>query len=170
MDIWILQLPVFHLAAFIASIGKHWQSNNNLSEITWEQVRYVDPSISLFHRCILLWRFKTCVSTFSYFIAFTLRAQLNCIKLGSQSSPSWQWVMTIKLGSASMVMTKFTGTINHLPAARSLIPHRLEREEGAGRFKNQQLLPPFIKIMREKHEVCLHAVIWRHNVYVTEIH
>lgn len=167
MDIWILQLLVFHLAAFIASIGKHWQSNNNPSEITWEQVLYVDPTLSLFHMRTLLWQFKTCVHTFSYSIASTLRALLNCIKLGSQSSPSWQWVMAIKLGSASMVMTKFTGTINHLQAARSLILHRIEREEGAGQFKNQQLqllssgAPTFSEVMREKQGVCLHALMWR---------
>lgn len=132
----------------------------------------------------LLWRIKTRVRTFSYSIAFTLRAQLNCIKLGSQSSPSWQWVMTIKLESASMVMTKFTGTINHLPAARSLIPYRMESEEGAGQVKNQQLLPLstgvqlsarlWDKSTRFVDMLWYGGYTWRSrmllNVYGTEIH
>lgn len=40
-----------------------------------------------------------------------------------------------------MVMDTFTGTINHLSTASSLVPHRMEGKEGAGQHKNKQLLP-----------------------------
>lgn len=92
------------------------------------------PTCRFFH--IPFWK---CV--FSYCTTFTLRAQLNCIKLGAWSRPSWQWVMGIKAGSAYMVMATFTGTINHLSTASSLIPHRMEGKERAGQVKNKQLLP-----------------------------
>ena len=40
-----------------------------------------------------------------------------------------------------MVMATFTRSINHLQTASSLIPHRVEREKGAGRLQNKLLLP-----------------------------
>lgn len=40
-----------------------------------------------------------------------------------------------------MVMATFTGTINHLSTASSLVPHRMKGEEGAGQLKKKQLLP-----------------------------
>lgn len=85
-------------------------------------------------------RMRKCHTSSRVFI-FTLSVLLNCIKLGVHGGPSWQWIMGIEVGRAYMVMAIFTRSINHLQTARSLIPHRMEGEKGAGYLQSKQFLP-----------------------------
>lgn len=146
MNIWIFTRAGISSRSIYCINGKHHRSNNGV--MIWEsrKCRLFQGTGRSF--CLdrhssekpgnLTW---ARVRGFSYFAVFASCAQLNCVKLGAQSRPSWQWVMGIRAGSAYMVMAIFTRTINHFLIASSLIPHRMEEEKGAGHLQNKLLLP-----------------------------